>query len=238
MDCQMPVMDGYSATRKLRELERAKQAAGGAVSHLVVIALTGHARVEDRQICLDAGMDDYLSKPFSMEQMESVLLRWLPESADMTPQSGHAAAMSSGILEEFSADPVNPNGQSEMLTPLGEYPLEQSYIDSIRMLDPHGRKRVLHTVVTKYIEEAPRMLNDIKHAASIGDMERVFKKAHYLKSSSANLGAVRLAEQCKTLESIGRNNAPMVDTTLITRLESEINAVSVALTALLQAETP
>jgi HPt (histidine-containing phosphotransfer) domain-containing protein len=69
-------------------------------------------------------------------------------------------------------------------------------------------------------------------------MEGVFKKAHYLKSSSANLGAVKLAEQCKILESFGRNNSTIEDAALLTRLESELSAVSLALAALLQEETP
>jgi len=238
MDCQMPVLDGYSLTRMLREQEHALQAGGGEVTHQVVIALTGHAGMEDRQICLDAGMDDYLSKPFSMKQLDSVLSRWLPQDAGEPLPPGQIAPASGGVPEAVHPLPAEQPASSAAALSRGDSHLDLCYIDSIRMLDPHGNKRLLHTVVSKYIEEAPGLLADIQRAASISDMEGLFKKAHYLKSSSANLGAVTLAEQCKTLEFIGRNNSAIEDATLLTRLETELNVVSVALAALLQGEEP
>lgn len=77
MDCQMPILDGYAATRLLRKLEKNAAAKGVPTTHQVVIALTGHAAAEDRQICLDAGMDDFLTKPFSIQQLGGIISRWL-----------------------------------------------------------------------------------------------------------------------------------------------------------------
>ncbi len=237
MDCQMPELDGYSLTRILREQEHALQAGGGPATRQVVAALTGHAGVEDRQICMDAGMDDYLSKPFSMKQLDSVLSRWLPQDAvGFVPSGQTAPASDPGPVVPSS--PAEQPARSAAARLRDASHLDLGYIDSIRMLDPHGQKKLLHTVVTKYIEEAPGLLAAIQHAASTSDMEGLFKKAHYLKSSSANLGAVKLAEQCKLLEYIGRNNSAMEDTALLTRLESEFNAVAMALADLLQRETP
>jgi len=238
MDCQMPVMDGYSFTRMLRKQENAARSEGGTATRQVVVALTGHAREEDRQVCIDAGMDDYLSKPFSMKQLDAILSRWLVPENDRNTPPGQPDPMP-GIIPELApfapAVSVTPDATAWANEDL---PLDRHFIDSIRMLDPGGKRRVLHTVVTKYIEEAPRVLADIQQAASVNDMEGVFRNAHYLKSSSANLGAVKLANHCKTLESIGRNAASIEDATLLTRLESEFNVVTVALTALLQGETP
>jgi CheY-like chemotaxis protein len=71
MDCQMPVMDGYQATMEIRR----SQSAG--TRHVPIIALTANVMEGDRQKCLDAGMDDYLSKPYSLHDLEKMLTRWL-----------------------------------------------------------------------------------------------------------------------------------------------------------------
>ena len=237
MDCQMPVMDGYTATRLLREREKTEGATGAAALRQVVIALTGHATSEDRQICMDAGMDDYLSKPFSMSQLEAIISRWLPQADDEPRPVGPGTVTSGSIPDPVSA-PARSLIFHALSTPANKSPLDFAYIDNIRMLDPNGSKRLLRTVVAKYMEEAPAVLADIHHAASINDMQGVFTKAHYLKSSSANLGAITLAEQCRIIESIGRTNSALEDMTLLNHLESEFSVVSLALTALLQEESP
>lgn len=73
MDCQMPEMDGYEATRLIRGREKEKEAV-----RIPIVTLTGHATDADRSKCLSVGMDDYLSKPFSMEKLKGILARWFP----------------------------------------------------------------------------------------------------------------------------------------------------------------
>ena len=86
MDCQMPVMDGYAATRALRAREKET---GG--KHLTVVALTANAMQGDRDSCLAAGMDDYVSKPFTIQRVGDVLARWLPAGGKPAPPGADAA---------------------------------------------------------------------------------------------------------------------------------------------------
>jgi CheY-like chemotaxis protein len=76
MDCKMPQMDGYEASRRIREMERY-----GAPSPIPIIALTAFAMEDDRDRCLEAGMDDCLCKPFRQKQLRTILSRWLPPAS-------------------------------------------------------------------------------------------------------------------------------------------------------------
>ena len=77
MDCQMLEMDGHEATRRIRGVEQMKVARGHSISRVPIIALIGDAMQGDRELCLEAGMDDYLSKPFTLDRLHAVVERWL-----------------------------------------------------------------------------------------------------------------------------------------------------------------
>jgi CheY-like chemotaxis protein len=111
MDCQMPVMDGYTATQRLREIE-----ASGGGRRLPVIAMTANAMAGDRQKCLDAGMDDYLPKPVTRSELERCLNRWWdPEQSEPAPESSATATDST----QASVVPVVP---AALATPSFEVP--------------------------------------------------------------------------------------------------------------------
>ncbi|CUS36957.1 hypothetical protein COMA2_30003 [Candidatus Nitrospira nitrificans] len=78
MDCQMPEMDGFEATKMIRNQEASLQQAGGELPHLPIIAMTANAMKEDRDRCLEVGMDGFLSKPVASKSLEAVLSYWLP----------------------------------------------------------------------------------------------------------------------------------------------------------------
>src|SRR5690606_2414500 len=100
MDCQMPVLDGYSATRRWREQEAVR---GG--RRLPIVAMTANVMAGDRQRCLDAGMDDYLSKPVAREQLDACLRRWL-RPAPAAPQAPAPAASAAPARPAPSVPPA------------------------------------------------------------------------------------------------------------------------------------
>ena len=106
MDGQMPEMDGYEATRRIREYERAASERGEQEHHTIIIALTGHAMEGDREQCLAVGMDDYVSKPFTLKQLQSALARWLPQqfpAQKSASRPGTISTSSSEAAEPFRA---------------------------------------------------------------------------------------------------------------------------------------
>jgi signal transduction histidine kinase/DNA-binding response OmpR family regulator len=171
MDCHMPVMDGFQATAALRQ----REAAGG--RRLPVVALTANAMEGDRNLCLAAGMDDYLAKPYSKAQLVDVLSRWLP-SAETAP-----------VVEKPRVAAINPQ-----------------VLDQYRELDPSGGFDLAGQIVQVYLDSAGGIFDQMKQALVAGDAEAFRGAAHSLKSSAANVGAAALATQCKTLELMGREN--------------------------------
>ncbi|ABK98532.1 response regulator [Pelobacter propionicus] len=236
MDCQMPVMDGYQTTKELRLREKSAPGEGGGTPHQTVIALTAHAGEQDRELCMEAGMDDYLTKPYTLEQLTGILSRWTTSAASVAEER---ADTEPGSLPPLAAltkcpAPTLPEATERKAADNGESALDLRYIDNIRKIDPEGKKQVLRTVIGYYLEDAPRVIAALRQAADNGDMEQLYKHAHYFKSSSANLGASRLAELCKTVEFIGKNNSVLEGTGLLARIESEFAIVSHALTEVMQ----
>ncbi|HEX4949421.1 MAG TPA: response regulator [Blastocatellia bacterium] len=173
MDCQMPELDGYKAARLIREQ-------AGPAQHVPIVALTAHAMQGERERCLAAGMDDYLTKPFKPADLKAVLAR-LEMAAD----------------SNSSAMPVHYN------VPLDQSnsAWQQSLKDQLTLLaDVCGQPAVVG-LVNIYLEDSVRYLADIQQALDNRDATLLARKAHSLKGASGNLGAVNVADLCGQLES-------------------------------------
>lgn len=184
MDCQMPVLDGYSATREWRDQEVLQ----GSTMRLPIVAMTANAMAGDRQRCLDAGMDDYLSKPVSREQLENCLQRWLPGRASF------GARDPAKPVADASAPAVSPAPRpaAPSIFPV----LDHSMLDELREIAGDETVRIIGL----FLEDAPRLIARLESASTVPDLEAMRDAAHTLKSSSANVGAMALSTAAKRVE--------------------------------------
>ncbi len=215
MDCQMPEMDGFATTEALRDYEREQGRAP-----TPIIALTAHAMAQDREQCLAAGMDDYLSKPYTQEGLHTVLSRWLP-----APAQAFAGPDSS---TDCTPSPSAPSTQS----------LDTDVLSTLRAL-PDGKMRV-ERILTTYLETSSHLLLQLHDAVPNNHGAAMRQAAHSLKSSSANVGARRLSQLCSELEAAACDTVTPYMQQLLNQMNDEYPVVRDALTAVLnnQSLTP
>jgi signal transduction histidine kinase/DNA-binding response OmpR family regulator/HPt (histidine-containing phosphotransfer) domain-containing protein len=217
MDCQMPVMDGFAATAAIRREER--EAGRGRV--LPIIAITANALQGDREACLAAGMDDYLSKPFTQQELAAVIGRWmaLPLAASVHHED-EPPRLPTATVEVIQRDVVN-----------------RAALEKIRMLSRERGDALVQKVIAAYVDDTPQQLSTLRRAIDGMDTGNVRRIAHTLKSASANVGADALAALCKAMEHLGRADTTEGADSLLTNMEQEFQAVRDSLTALLEKET-
>jgi HPt (histidine-containing phosphotransfer) domain-containing protein len=203
MDCQMPVMDGLTATGVIREQERV----ASSTHRLPIIALTALAVEGDRQRCLNAGMDDYLTKPFTLQSLHSMLSRWITAAAvpsDLPSEVDHPTATVRTVIDTVAWE-------------------------DIRSLQRPGRPNILHKTLALYLEHSQMMVDQLQQATDTKDFCSVQTAAHTIKSSSAQLGAHQLARLCKEVETACLTKAHDRLPTLIPLLVSEHRDVCTAM---------
>ena len=229
MDCQMPVMDGYTATRVLRQRE--SETTRGRTP---VIAMTANAMAGDREKCLGAGMDDYLSKPLNRALLEQTLRKWVRAGA----QSRAEAATTSAPAKPVPAAPPPSSPAAPVVlaappTPTAPPPSTDALDTSIigDLLDVMGDE--FPDLVRVYLEDTPKNVALLEQAARQRSMEGIIAPSHSLKSTSANLGALRLSELAKRLEHGARSGELAEPLILVSELKREYQQVASALTELL-----
>lgn len=204
MDCHMPEMDGFTATREIRRIE----ADGGKV-RVPIIALTGDVQMGIREQCQAVGMDDYLSKPFYMDDLQKMLGQFLQSSI-----------MARKEIEEEDEPEEAP--REKLL-------LDQARLDMIRSLQRPDRPNVLKKIIGLYQQNSPALLRTIRDAVISGDSTALREAAHSLKTANANLGAIKLAAICKELEDLGRREKAGAAKELLDDLDESFQEVLDAL---------
>ncbi len=240
MDCQMPVMDGYTATRARRQLE-----IESSLQRLPIIAMTANAMMGDREKCLACGMDDYLSKPLNRNLLEQTLRKWLPgDASNATPDSNVAPlkpASSASAGPPAPAAPVAARRAAESSTkPIKPAEPEFSVVDDHDALDMEIVNDLLEVMgaefgdlIRIYLEDTPKNVALLVEAAKQGSVPAMIAPAHSLKSTSANLGALKLSELAKSIEHGARSGGLANGADLVRQLESAYRGAAKALNDLL-----
>ena len=221
MDCQMPVMDGYTATRTLRKLQEE-----GKIGRLPIIAMTANAMVGDREKCLAAGMDDYMSKPLNRGLIEQMLRKWLPAGA-----RSRSAAGDTRKLGAVSAPTPAPMAKAaDKLSAPGSAIDSRVVGDLIELMGSD-----FQDLVRVYLEDTPNNLQLLERAARANDVDALIAPSHSLKSTSANLGALLLSEMAKRIEQ-GARAGELSDPVLsVSQLQNEFLRVSGQLREMMRA---
>ena len=165
MDCQMPEMDGYEATGHIRGMEQDE--------HTPIIAMTAGAMQGDRERCLEAGMDDYVTKPFIPKTLAEVIDKWLNTSA---------------------ADQPNETAQQK------DAPEEKVFDKADLLSRLMGDEALARELIEAFLDDTPHQLTELRKALENGDAPLARRQAHTIKGASANIGAIALREVAGSME--------------------------------------
>jgi PAS domain S-box-containing protein len=205
MDIQMPEMDGFEATKTIRRIE-------GDDSHTVIIAMTAHAFKEDRERCLEAGMDDYISKPFDAAQLFSVLGKWLRRSPEQ---------------EDIGADTPIDHTSSDVFSS------DDAVIDmDSAMARFDNDAEFFKGMVQEFLTYVPDKIVALAEAANSGDAVKVQKLAHSIKGTAGMLSAEKLYSVALRIETKGRERNIQVLLPLIEILKTEVSRLEELLATL------
>ena len=205
MDVQMPEMDGYAATKEIRHREE------GQDRRTPIIAMTANAMQGDREQALEAGMDDYVSKPVTPEELEAVLERWVSK-ADEDKVSVFEAGDGSATREDSE-----------------EGPLDRSVLAGLRELQQEGEPDILEELIDLFLTDVLPQLVTLREAVEAGDAHSVERIAHTLKGSCGNMGAVRMEALCTELEDAVRSKDIAAAAVRISRLQEKFGHVRAVL---------
>ena len=201
MDCQMPIMDGYTATGQRRQHEKAHR-----LARLPIIAMTANAMLGDREKCLDAGMDDYLSKPLNRALLESTLRNWMAAQPAPVTQAPEAMAIARPAAKPPIAARVPPPlgalrpRATTVPAPVTGPALDLEILGELR--DIMGAE--FASLVRVFLDDAPAVIGRIQEHAAEGGNAALAGLAHTLKSTSANLGARTLSGLARSMEQDAR----------------------------------
>jgi CheY-like chemotaxis protein len=234
MDCQMPEMDGYMATRLIRARE---ETTGGRTP---IIAMTANAMREDRARCLEAGMDGFIPKPIALEELETALECWVPEhvragAAPTGVLDGRAEARASAPVASASSMAVDPALVAALAAQFADEAdavtanldasdasrVDVSVLHALGEMSDDGDEFVAHLIAT-FLADADARITTLREARVAGDAAAFERAAHAMKGSSGNVGAMRMASIAARLQDVGKRGALATAGPLVDQLAAEL----------------
>jgi CheY-like chemotaxis protein len=215
MDCQMPGMDGFEAARALR----GREIAITDKEPVPIIAVTGHELNTQSEGGLPFGMNDYLRKPFRLDDLADTLKRWALNGSDAQPHE-----------QDDQVQPVQAPAQASVL--------DASRLDEIRSLMTDDDPDFLFNIIEQFIRDTGRLIQEMKAALRANDAPALKVAAHTLKSSSASLGATDLSTLCKEVQTLAAEGSVEPAESIVVQIENEFAGVIAALRAQVRAPAP
>ncbi|OUD12148.1 hypothetical protein TPSD3_13555 [Thioflexithrix psekupsensis] len=212
MDCEMPEMDGYTATRQWRAYEQAHQ-----LARTPIIALTANALAEHRQVCVDAGMDGFLTKPLRFKVLRDTLAHWTESSMSDSP---------------LSPDCLSESRPAEEATPCKQLPvLEHSVLQNLQKIMGVD----LYPLLQQFIYTLPAQVVELNDLFAHAQWEMLARKAHRLRGESLQIGAMRIGQLCQFIELEAKSSSisPESLSILLPQLSTELTAFTTAISEVL-----
>ena len=205
MDCQMPVLDGFETTKEIHRWQESSFAGG---CRPVIIAMTANAMKEDQQMCLDAGMDDYLSKPVMKEKLAAALQRW----------GGVIFIVKETAAFEQKVSPTDTGSVN--------LPIDWERLHQLSENNPEFELELLQI----FVEDIQPRLEIVKIAIASHDFDQIALQSHQIKGTSINMGATTMHLAAERLEQLAYNQERRGTTNLISDLEDFVKRIQEFLT--------
>jgi len=179
MDCQMPVMDGYTATKTIREPQSSVK------NHSIpIVAMTANAMQGDKDKCLASGMDDFIAKPVDIQKLRNILQKWLDTDVTETAIADSVQQIKAVVIIENEVLVFDYAAMSERLM---------------------NDKELIEIIANTFLEDIPEQIDQLKVLAETGDAEQVGAQAHKIKGAALNVGAMAFSVLALKIEQAGKN---------------------------------